>query len=153
MKQTLFIITVILLLFGVIFLQQNKINNLKQPTYVTDTVTLVEIDTVALIKPILQKREIVKYDTLTLPSDTLLLYDTITDTVRIPVPLSEYVIDTIITTDSSKTHLRGVLEGFSVSVDSLSIEYEKTRQEVIKTPKKWSLSYGFVFGIGISKPF
>lgn len=143
MKQTLFIITIILLLFGVIFLQQNKINNLKQPTYVTDTVTLVEIDTVALIKPILQKREIVKYDTLTF-TDTL----TMTDTVTLPVPISKYTLDTVI---DSTTHFKAVLRGFGVEVDTLSIEYEKTHQEVSITPEKWHWGFGFALGFGYVK--
>lgn len=146
MKQTLFIVTIILLLFGVIFYQQNKINNLnKQPTYVSDTVTLVQTDTVTLVKPIVKKREIVSYDTLTF-TDTI----TMRDTVTLPVPISKYTLDTLI---DSTTHLMGVLRGYNVEVDTLSIEYEKTHQEVSITPKKWSLSYGFVFGIGISKPF
>lgn len=149
MKNTIItvLLTISLILGLVIFFQGRKIDHL-QNNQVTDTITLTLTDTVEVVKPTLIKKDIVRYDTLTLPSDTLFVYDTLTDTVRIPVPISNYVLDTIITTDSSKTHLRGVLEGFSVSVDSLSITYEKVHQEVLKTPKKWHWGFGFALGFG-----
>lgn len=147
MKKTIIFTTIIIALVGVILLQHHKLNE-RTTEYVTDTLTITLTDTLTLEKPILVKKEVVRTDTLTLHST-----DTITDSVIVEVPINTYVLDTIITTDSSKTHLKGILEGFSVEVDSLSITYEKTHQEVCLTPKtrSWHWGFGVALGFGFVK--
>lgn len=141
MKKTIVLVTIIALV-TVILLQHHKLREVEQLT-VTDTITLTVTDTLEVVKPTLLVKEVVRTDTLTLHST-----DTITDSVRVELPISTYVLDTIITTDSSRTHLKGILEGFSVSVDSLSITYEKTHQEVCLTPKMRSWHWGFGVALG-----
>lgn len=142
MKQTIVFLTIIIALVGVILLQHHKLSD-RTTEYVNDTITLTVTDTLEVVKPTLWVKEVVRTDTLTLHST-----DTITDSVRVELPISTYVLDTIITTDSSETHLKGILEGFMVSVDSLSITYEKTHQEVCLTPKMRSWHWGFGVAIG-----
>lgn len=142
MKQTIVFLTIIIALVGVIFLQHHKLND-RTTEYVNDTITLTVTDTIEVVKPTLLVKEVVRTDTITLHST-----DTITDSVRVEVPINTYVLDTIITTDSSETHLNGILEGFSVKVDSLSITYEKTHQEVCLTPKMRSWHWGFGVALG-----
>lgn len=142
MKQTIVFLTIIIALVGVILLQHHKLSD-RTTEYVNDTITLTVTDTLEVVKPTLWVKEVVRTDTLTLHST-----DTITDSVRVEVPISTYLLDTIITTDSSETHLKGILEGFMVSVDSLSITYEKTHQEVCLTPKMRSWHWGFGVAIG-----
>lgn len=146
MKKTIVLVTTIALVVALI-LQQHKLREVEQLT-VTDTITLTVTDTITLEKPTLLVKEVVRTDTLTLHST-----DTITDSVRVEVPISTYVLDTIITTDSSETHLKGILEGFMVSVDSLSITYEKTHQEVCLPPKmrSWHWGFGVALGFGFVK--
>jgi hypothetical protein len=147
MKQTIVFLTIIIALVGVILLQHHKLSD-RTTEYVNDTITLTVTDTITLEKPTLWVKEVVRTDTLTLHST-----DTITDSVMVELPISTYVLDTIIATDSSKTHLKGILEGFSVEVDSISITYEKTHQEVCLTPKtrSWHWGFGVALGFGFVK--
>lgn len=147
MKKIIIFTSIIAVLLGIILLQHHKLRE-RTTEYVTDTITLTLTDTITLEKPILVKKEVVRYDTLTLTDTT-----TLTDTLTLPVPISEYVLDTIITTDSSKTHLKAFLEGFSVSMDSLSITTIKTHQETCLTPKtrSWHWGYGIALGFGLVK--
>jgi hypothetical protein len=71
----------------------------------------------------------------------------------VELPISSFVLDTLITTDSTETHLKAFLEGFSVSMDSLSITTIKTHQETRLTPKtrSWHWGYGIALGIGFVK--
>ena len=144
MKKIIIFTTIIAVLLGIILFQHHKLRE-RTTEYVTDTITLTLTDTITLEKPILVKKEVVRYDTLTLKDTT-----TLTDTINLPVPISEYVLDTIITTDSTETHLKAFLEGFSVSMDSLSITTIKTHQETCLTPKKgyWHWGYGIALGFG-----
>ena len=142
MKQTIVFLTIIIALVGVILLQHHKLSD-RTTEYVNDTITLTVTDTLEVVKPTLWVKEVVRTDTLTLHST-----DTITDSVRVELPISTYLLDTIITTDSSETHLKGILEGFMVSVDSLSITTIKTHQEVCLTPKMRSWHWGFGVALG-----
>lgn len=144
MKKIIIFTTIIAVLIGVILLQHHKLSD-RNTEYVTDTITLTITDTITLEKPTLIKKEVVRHDTLTLIDTTFL-----TDTINLPVPISKYVLDTIITTDSSETHLKAFLEGFSVSMDSLSIHYEKTLKTPCLTPKtrSWHWGYGIALGFG-----
>lgn len=121
-----------------------QLSNL-EPVQVTDTVTLTnwQYDTAYITNT--------KVETLRLV-DTAFLSDTawLTDSVyvQVEVPLSKYVYDTLISTDSSKTHLMAVCEGFSVTLDSLSIQYEKVHQEAKKPIKKWYQHLAPALGVG-----
>lgn len=144
MKKIIIFTTIIAVLIGIIIFQHHKLRE-RTTEYVTDTIIVTLTDTITLEKPTLIKKEVVRHDTLTLIDTTIL-----TDTINLPVPISKYVLDTIITTDSSETHLKAFLEGFSVSMDSLSIHYEKT----LKTPcltnktRSWHWGYGIALGFG-----
>ena len=129
------------------WLLNSKVKELEslEPVQVTDTVTLTnwQYDTAYITNT--------KVETLRLV-DTAFLSDTawLTDSVyvQVEVPLSKYVYDTLISTDSSKTHLRAVCEGFSVTLDSLSIQYEKVHQEAKKPLKKWYQHLAPALGVG-----
>ena len=127
------------------WLLNSKVKELEnqEPVTFTDTVTLVDLkyDTVYKTKT--------KVETLRLV-DTCLVSDTVTDSVfvNVEVPIYTYQYDTLISTDSSKTHLRAVCEGFSVTLDSLSIQYEKVHQEAKKPLKKWYQHLAPALGVG-----
>lgn len=142
MKKIIVFITIIAVLIGVILLQHHKLNE-RKIDYVTDTITVTLTDTITFEKPILVKKETLRIDTVTLHST-----DTIIDSVMVELPISSFVLDTIITTDSSKTHLKAFLEGFSVSMDSLSIHYEKTLKTPCLTPKTRSFHWGYGIALG-----
>lgn len=147
MKKIIIFTTIIAVLLGIILLQHHKLND-RTTEYVTDTITLTLTDTLTIEKPILVKKETLRIDTITLHST-----DTIIDSVMVELPISSFVLDTLITTDSSKTHLKAFLEGFNVSMDSLSIHYEKTLKTPCLTPKtrSWHWGYGIALGIGFVK--
>ena len=140
MKKIIIFTTIIAVLLGIILLQHHKLND-RTTEYVTDTLTLT--DTLTIDKPILVKKETLRIDTITLYST-----DTIIDSVMVELPISSFVLDTIITTDSSETHLKAFLEGFSVSMDSLSIHYEKTLKTPCFTPKTRSFHWGYGVALG-----
>lgn len=144
MKKIIVFITIIAVLLGIILLQQHKLNE-RTTEYVTDTLTITLTDTLTLEKPILVKKETLRIDTITLHST-----DTIIDSVMVELPISSFVLDTLIKTDSTETHLKAFLEGFSVSIDSLSITTLKTHQETCLTPKtrSWHWGYGIALGFG-----
>lgn len=121
-----------------------ELSNL-EPIQITDTVTVTDwqYDTVWQTKT--------KVETLRLV-DTTWLNDTawLTDSVyvQVEVPIYTYQYDTLFSTDSVKTHLRAVLEGFNVSVDTLSIQWEITHQEPKNLPKKWYNHLAPAVGVG-----
>lgn len=125
-----------------------------EPVTVTDTVTLVDL----------------RYDTVyqtNVKTETLRLVDTAyvdtSDTVyvQVEVPVYRYRYDTLFSSDSVKTRLLAVLEGFNVSVDTLSVQWEITHQEAGNLPRKWydhiapavgvgycTSGFGFFVGVG-----
>lgn len=108
-----------------------KLSSLEPVTVqVTDTLTLTDwkYDTTYITKT--------KVETLRLV-DTL--YTKVTDTLyaQVEVPISRYVWDTLISTDSSQTQIRAVCEGFSVELDTLSIQWLKVAQKAPNPPRKW----------------
>ena len=129
-------------LFGILLVilshkAKNDVDNL-----ITTTDTIVITDTIENWKPY----NIYHYrtDTAYLPKvDTI--NDTILklDSVYVEVPISTYLYDTVIQDTSYKTHLKAVVSGFSVAVDSLYLSTEITPQRVKKQP--W---YGNI-GVGI----
>lgn len=111
-----------------------ELSNL-EPVQVADTVTLTDW----------------KYDTVYQTNtkvETLRLVDTLytksTDTLyaQVEVPMSRYVWDTLISTDSSQAQIRAVCEGFSVTLDTLSIQWLKVAQMHCLGPQQPSKWYG-----------
>lgn len=88
-------------------------------------------------------------DTAYLPViDTIL--DTVTDSVFVEVPVSMYRYDTTIVDSNYETSLKAVVSGYSVSLDTLSIHTEITKQEAILVPKqrRWGVGAGLMYGTG-----
>lgn len=114
-----------------------------EPVQVADTVTLTDwhYDTVY--------RTDTKLETLRLV-DTAWLGDTVTDSVyvQVEVPIYTYQFDTTQTTDSTSLHLKAVLRGFEVSVDTLSIQWEKVAQKAQNPPRKWYQHIAPAVGVG-----
>ena len=110
----------------------NELLNL-EPVQITDTVTLADwkYDTTYITKT--------KVETLRL-LDTLYTKDTDTLYAQVEVPISMYVWDTLLQTDSSQTQIRAVCEGFAVTLDTLSIQWLKVAQTPClgpQQPSKW----------------
>lgn len=100
-----------------------------------------------------------RYDTMYLSRlDTIKLpvVDTINDTIikldsiLVQIPINTYHYDTTITDTSYKTHLKAVVSGFSVAVDSVYLSTEITPQRVKKQPWYTNLcpAVGIGFGTG-----
>lgn len=109
---------------------------------VTDTVTITELkaDTIYLSHYDTVKLECLKIDTV-LKSDS----------VFVKVPISTYEFDTVISDTNSETHLKAVLSGFNVSLDTLSIG-TKTTSQVPCLPSKtrsWYERFEPAVGVGI----
>ena len=140
------ILTVILLLLCIF--TAYKVYTIKgKVEYITTTDTITVMDTITQWQPY----DVHHYrtDTAYLPViDTLL--DTVTDTVLVEVPISMYQYDTTITDTNYRTSLRAVVEGFSVSIDTLSIHTEIIKQEAILVPKQrcWGIGAGLMYGTG-----
>lgn len=142
MKKIIIFSSIIAVLLGIILLQHHKLNE-RKIDYVTDTITITITDTLTIKEPTLIKKEVIRTDTLLLHST-----DTIIDSVMVELPISSFVLDTLIKTDSTETHLMAFLEGFSVSMDSLSITTLKTHQETCLTPKTRSFHWGYGIALG-----
>ena len=142
MKKIIIFTTIIAVLLGIILLQHHKLNE-RKIDYVTDTLTITLTDTLTIKEPTLIKKEVIRTDTLLLHST-----DTIIDSVMVELPISSFVLDTLIKTDSTETHLKGVLRGFNVEMDSLSITTLKTHQETCLTPKTRSFHWGYGIALG-----
>lgn len=92
-----------------------------------------------------------RYDTVKFP-----VVDTINDTIikvdsiYVQIPINTYTFDTTITDSNYRTSLRAVVEGFSVSIDTLSIHTEIIKQEAILVPKQrhWGIGAGLMYGTG-----
>ena len=135
MKKIIIFSSIIAVLLGIILLQHHKLNE-RKIDYVTDTITITITDTLTIKEPTLIKKEVIRTDTLLLHS------------VMVELPISSFVLDTLIKTDSTETHLMAFLEGFSVSMDSLSITTLKTHQETCLTPKTRSFHWGYGIALG-----
>ena len=122
-----------------------KLSSLEPVTVrVTDTLTLTDwkYDTTYITKT--------KVETLRL-LDTLYTKDTDTLYTQVEVPISKYVWDTLISTDSSQTQIRAVCEGFSVELDTLSIQWLKVAQTPClgpQQPSKWYQHIAPAVGVG-----
>lgn len=115
--------------------------------YITKTDTIQITDTITNWQPY----DVHHYrtDTAYLPViDTIL--DTVTDSVFVEVPVSMYRYDTTIVDSNYETSLKAVVSGYSVSLDTLSIHTEITKQEAILVPKqrRWGVGAGLMYGTG-----
>lgn len=123
----------------------NKVKELtnQDPVTVIDTVTLTnwQYDTVYYTNTKVETLKVV---------DTNWLTDTLTDSVyvKVEVPIYTYVFDTLISTDTTQTHLRAVLEGMEVRLDTFTIDWKIMHQEAEKAPKKWYQHLGPSLGVG-----
>lgn len=121
---------------------KNDVDNLITSTdtiQITDTITDWQYDTVFISR----------LDTIKLPivhTDTTLLIDTLIDSVYIQVPISAYRYDTVIQDTSYKTHLKAVVSGFDVTMDSLYLSTEIMQQRVKKQP--WYTNICPAVGVG-----
>lgn len=123
---------------------KNDVDNM-----ISTTDTIVINDTITEWKP---------YDVYHYRTDTAYLpkVDTINDTivkldsVYVEVPISTYRYDTVIQDTSYTTHLKAVVSGFSVAVDSVYLSTEITPQRVKKQPWYGNLcpAVGVGFGTG-----
>lgn len=106
---------------------------------ITDTITNWQSDTVYFSH----------YDTIN-TTDVVIINDTVNDTTYIQLPIYAYIYDTVIQKEDYQTHLKAVLSGYSVSLDTLSIHTEITKQEAILVPKqrRWGVGAGLMYGTG-----
>lgn len=110
-----------------------------------DTVTLVRVDTVVIERPVPVRVVEQRTDTLTVYRGT--------DTVRVPVPISQYQFrDSLYTLDVS---------GYSVSIDRLEVyprtiykTIANTVERTIMDKKRWGLGIqaGYGYNFGANKP-
>ena len=152
MKHTIITHTAEWILLGIITIlfcyTAYKSYQLKQKVeYITTTDTITVTDTITHLQPY----DIHHYrtDTAYLPViDTLL--DTVTDSVFVELPISIYRYDTTVTDSNYTTRIQAVVEGFAVSLDTLSIHTQITRQEAILLPKqrRWGIGAGLMYGTG-----
>lgn len=121
----------------------------KVETVLTDTIYITDsiCDTITQMQPY----DIYHYrtDTAYLPLIETML-DTVTDSVFVEVPISMYRYDTTITDSNYTTRIQAVVEGFAVSLDTLSIHTQIMRQEAILVPKqrRWGIGAGLMYGTG-----
>lgn len=121
---------------------KNDVDNLISTTdtiTLTDTITNWQHDTLFISR----------LDTVKLPivhTDTIIKLDSI----LVQIPINTYHYDTTITDTSYKTHLKAVVSGFSVAVDSVYLSTEITPQRVKKQPWYTNLcpAVGIGFGTG-----
>lgn len=120
MKKIIIILLVLVLATNLMLIFKGY-NSEPQIEYVTvtDTVTITELkaDTIYLSHYDTVKLECLKIDTV-LKSDS----------VFVKVPISTYEFDTVISDTSSEMHLKAVLSGFDVTLDTLSIGTKTTSQ-------------------------
>ena len=121
---------------------KNDVDNLISTTdtiQITDTITDWRYDTLFINR----------LDTVKLPivyTDTIIKLDSI----LVQIPINTYHYDTTITDTNYKTHLKAVVSGFSVAVDSVYLSTEITPQRVKKQPWYGNLcpAVGVGFGTG-----
>lgn len=108
---------------------------------VTDTVTNWQADTVYL-----KRYDTVKLVQLDTVNDTLLKLDS----VLVEVPISQHVFDTTIIDTNFETHLKAVISGFHVSLDSIYLDTKIMQQQPSLTPKNkhWGIGAGLMYGTG-----
>ena len=146
MKHFNNILTALLLLAvgyiaGYMLASRQYINKAKEPVVIESVNEVLVHDTITDVQLI--HREIVRYDTILAIS---------TDTVYVEVPISKYVFDTV----EDAVHVRGVLTGYNVSMDTLEIERKEVsyNYHIIQPPlveekrKKMHCGFGFALGWG-----
>ena len=120
---------------------KDKIETITATDTITHTITNWNYDTMYLSR----------LDTIKLP-----VVDTVNDTifkidsVLVQIPINTYQYDTTITDTNYQTSLKAVVEGFAVSLDTLSIHTEITQQNPKKQPWYGNIvpAVGVGFGTG-----
>lgn len=147
MKREHIYITVILgLLLSIVIISIDASHQLKKYTNLTPrTITKIQYRDHYLTDVQVKEHEIIRTDTIYIPSDSIYIYAA--DTVFAPVPISRFVLDTI-TPDSCR--ISAVLTGFHVALDSLSIQTRDTASTTViyEPERKWHFGYGFAVGLG-----
>lgn len=105
---------------------------IKEPVTVHDTITNVQY----------KYKYIDHYDTA-----YFTCLDTITDTVRVEVPIYKYIADTTL---QDSTRVKAQFSGYNVTLDSLEVSYQKEKTTVViqENKKEWHLGFGIAIGIG-----
>ena len=105
-------------------------------------------DTIIINKETIKWKEKVIYST---KYDTLIVYnnDTVTDTIKVELPLTTKLYSDSIVTDSSKIHYGAIYSGFKTTLDSMWIDYTFTPKITSKKQNKWGKSIGVGFQCGI----
>lgn len=127
---------------GYMLASRQYMDKAKEPVVIESVNEVLVHDTITNVQ--LVERERVRYDTIFVIS---------TDTVYVEVPISKYVFDTL--TDD-EVHVRGVLTGYNVSMDTLEIERKEVsyNYNIIQPPpveekrKKMHCGFGFALGWG-----
>ena len=111
----------------------------KEPTVITIKEPVVVHDTITDIK--WKNKYIDHYDTA-----YFTCLDTITDTVRVEVPIYKYIADTTL---QDSTRVKAQISGYNVTLDSIEVSYPKENTTVIiQENKKWHWGFGFAIGFG-----
>lgn len=117
----------------------------KEPTVITIKEPVVIHDTITDIK--WKNKYIDHYDTA-----YFTCLDTITDTVKVEVPIYKYIADTTL---QDSTRVKAQFSGYNVTLDSLEVSYQKEKTTVIIQPTekkriRWgfgiALGFGFIYG-------
>lgn len=148
LKQILFILVVIIvLLFTTLAIVVTNHRTRKQPVpeqktiIVTDTITNIVYDTVY----------IKEYKTVKLPvTDTLIKDSIIIDSVFVQVPISEYKLDTVFQTDTTRLDLFIQNSGYEVTLDTLyyRLEYQPSPPVIKKKRHRFGFYVGPAVGVG-----
>lgn len=145
MKKVLDYILFGLVLIGLAFIAYKAytIKNKVEYITVTDTITITDTITDLAYDTVYFSH----FDTVQLPA--VVINDTLiqVDSVYVQIPISTYQYDTTITDTNYKTQLKAVLSGFGVSVDTLCLSTEITRQQSIQNKEKWYNNLGV--GVGV----
>lgn len=147
MKHFNHILTALLILAigyiaGYMLASREYISKVKEPVVIESVNEVFIHDTITDVQ--LVQREIVRHDTVLLHS---------VDTVYVEVPISKYTFDTL--TDD-EVHVKGVVSGFNVSMDTLEIQSKEVsyNYHIIQPPlveekrKKMHCGFGFALGWG-----
>lgn len=128
-----------------------QLNKIKQKTeYLIEDEAIIIKDTIWHLKA--DTIYFCRYDTVLLP---LVIKDTIlketVDSVFVQVPITTNVYDTTITDSCSTTSIKAFVRGFSVSLDTLSIETEIRQIQTLKalqSKEKWYEKIVPAIGVG-----
>lgn len=108
----------------------------QEPMVITDTITTVEIDTVVVVKPIVQRVEVLKNDTIF-----------VRDTIFIELPIERKIYQDS-TYKASVTGYRAELEEIEVYPQTVTNTVVQSETIYKYIPKKWG--FGLSVGYGVT---